>query len=64
MNMLLYLDPGIGAMIAQAAIAAFAGFVLFYKLIISKIKGWLGITNKSDDSNFDDMYKDQDLKNK
>ncbi|PQJ31003.1 hypothetical protein BST92_03225 [Nonlabens arenilitoris] len=63
MNILLYLDPGLGMMIAQAAIAAFAGFVLFYKTVVAKIKGWLGIKNKNEDSNFEDMYDDNDLKN-
>ncbi|GAK76324.1 MULTISPECIES: hypothetical protein [Nonlabens] len=62
MNTLLYIDAGLGMMIAQAAIAAFAGFVLFYKTLIIKIKGWLGITSKTDESSFDDMYDEKDLK--
>ena len=53
--MLLYFDPGLGAMIAQAAIAAFAGFVLFYKTVIATVKGWLGMNTKEEDS-FDDAY--------
>jgi hypothetical protein len=54
--MILYFDPGLGAMIAQAAIAAFAGFVLFYKTIISIVKGWLGMNPKDDTDSFDDAY--------
>ncbi|MGJ8685608.1 MAG: hypothetical protein ACSHWW_13340 [Nonlabens sp.] len=61
MNTLLYIDPNIGMMIAQGAVAAFAGFVLFYKTVIATIKGWLGM-NKDDDSSFDDMYDEQELK--
>lgn len=53
--MLLYFDPGLGAMIAQAAIAAFAGFVLFYKTVIATVKGWLGMNQEEKDS-FDDAY--------
>ena len=62
MNMLLYIDPSIGMMIAQAAVAAFAGFVLFYKTVIGKIKNWLGISEKTDDSSFDEIYEEQDIK--
>jgi hypothetical protein len=53
--MLLYFDPGLGAMIAQAAIAAFAGIVLFYKTVLATVKSWLGIKPKQKDS-FDDIY--------
>ncbi|MGB5982467.1 MAG: hypothetical protein WBG46_10020 [Nonlabens sp.] len=56
--MLLYFDPGLGAMIAQAAIAAFAGFVLFYKTVIATIKGWLGM-NAEDKDSFDDAYEEE-----
>lgn len=62
MNFLLYIDPSLGMMLAQAAVAAFAGFVLFYKTVIATIKGWLGISTKTDDSSFDEMYEDDDLK--
>ncbi len=53
---MLYFDPGLGAMIAQAAIAAFAGFVLFYKTIIAVVKSWLGMTPKAESDDFDDAY--------
>ncbi len=56
--MILYFDPGLGAMIAQAAIAAFAGFVLFYKTVIATVKGWLGMQDKNSDS-FDDAFEDE-----
>ncbi len=62
MNVLLYIDPSIGMMIAQAAVAVFAGIVLFYKTVIGKIKSFLGISKKTDASSFDDMYEEQDLK--
>ncbi len=62
MNFLLYIDPNIGLMIAQGAVAAFAGFVLFYKTVIATIKGWLGMNSNTDDSSFDDMYDENDLK--
>ncbi|ARN78989.1 hypothetical protein BST97_13875 [Nonlabens spongiae] len=57
--MVLYFDPGLGAMITQAAIAAFAGFVLFYKTVIATIKGWLGMKTQEKDS-FDEAYSNED----
>jgi hypothetical protein len=57
MNLSLYFDPGLGAMIAQAAIAAFAGFILFYKTCMSYIKAWLGIKKNKDADSFDEAYK-------
>lgn len=61
MNFMYYIDPSIGMMIAQAALAAAAGFVLFYKNALATIKGWLGIYKKKDESDFDSTYDDQDL---
>lgn len=57
MNFSLYFDPGLGAMIAQAAIAAFAGFVLFYKTCMMYIRGWLGVKKKEETDSFDEAYK-------
>ena len=57
MNFIRYFDPGLGAMIAQAAIAIFAGFVLFYKTCINFIKGWLGLRKKEKEDSFDKAYK-------
>jgi hypothetical protein len=58
MNYILYFDPGLGAMIAQAAIAALAGFVLFYKTAITTIKGWIGLKKQQKDSSFDSNYNE------
>lgn len=57
MHFSLYFDPGLGAMIAQAAIAVFAGFVLFYKTCINFIKGWFGLRKKEKEDSFDKAYK-------
>lgn len=61
----LYFDPGLGAMIVQAIIAAVAGVVLFSKNLMYKIKLFLGIAKKTDDDVFDDIdIKDSDIENK
>ena len=61
----LYFDPGLGAMIIQAVIAAVAGVVLFSKNLMYKIKIFLGITKPNDDELFDDIeIKDHDIENK
>ena len=57
----LYFDPGLGAMIIQAIIAAVAGVVLFSKNLMHKIKVLLGIAKDQNDDVFDDMeVKDSD----
>ncbi|WP_124979604.1 hypothetical protein [Nonlabens xiamenensis] len=56
MNELLYIDPGIGAMLAQAGIAAAAGVAIFYKTVLHTVKSWLGIQPKKDKADFDDVY--------
>lgn len=62
---LLYFDPGLGAMIVQAIIAAVAGVVLFSKNLIYKIKLFLGLVKKDDKDVFDDIdVKDSDIDNK
>ena len=62
-SIILYFDPGLGAMLIQGLVAAVAGFILFSKNIIFKIKSFLGLTNEKDDNfnsvNIDD--KDSDL---
>ena len=45
-----YFDPGLGAMIVQAVVAAAAGILLFSKNAMYKIKTLLGLTKKSEDS--------------
>ncbi len=46
----LYFDPGLGAMIAQAVVAAAAGILLFSKGVMYKVKSFLGLTKDKDDS--------------
>lgn len=52
-----YFDPGLGAMIVQALVAAGAAIALFSKTAMHKIKSILGI-NKNDD-----LYDDIDIEN-
>lgn len=60
----LYFDPGLGAMIIQAIIAAVAGVVLFSKNLMYKIKLFLGIAKTDKDDVFDDIeIKDSDIDN-
>ena len=42
----LYFDPGLGAMIVQAIVAAVAGVLLFTKNIVYKLKIIFGIIDK------------------
>ncbi len=61
----LYFDPGLGAMIVQAIVAAVAGVVLFSKNLMYKIKLFLGMTKKDGDDLFDEIsVKDSDTENK
>lgn len=58
----LYFDPGLGAMIIQAVIAAVAGVVLFSKNLMYKIKLFLGIAKDYKDDVFDDIeIKDSEI---
>lgn len=55
----LYFDPGLGAMIIQAIVAAVAGFLLFSKNLFLKVKLFLGLDkNNFDDELFDDIDTD------
>lgn len=58
---ILYFDPGLGAMIVQAAVAAAAGVVLFSKGVMYKIKSFFGLV-KEDDDTYDsiDIKEDTD----
>lgn len=56
---LLYFDPGLGAMIIQALVAAVAGVVLFSKNLMYKIKLFLGIAKKDEDTLYNDIDIDQ-----
>ncbi len=55
MNYLLYFDPGLGAMILQAIVAAVAGVILFSKNVMYKIKLFLGFTKPNEDDLFEDI---------
>lgn len=44
----LYFDPGLGAMIVQAVVAAAAGVLLFSKNAMYKIKSFFGLVKKED----------------
>ncbi len=54
----LYFDPGLGAMIAQAVIAAAAGVLLFSKNVMYKLKSFFGLIKEEDDS-FDSIDIDE-----
>jgi hypothetical protein len=62
-NFFLYFDPGLGAMIVQAIVAAAAGILLFSKTAMYKIKTLLGITKPQDDT-YDsiDIEEDEETK--
>ena len=60
----LYFDPGLGAMVIQAIVAAVAGIFLFSKNLLYKIKIFFNIIKEEDDL-FDDItIKDTDTENK
>ena len=62
---ILYFDPGMGAMIVQAIVAAVAGVVLFSKGFMFKIKSFLGLVKPHGEELFDDIeIKDSDIENK
>ncbi len=45
----LYFDPGLGAMIVQAVVAAAAGVLLFSKNAMYKLKSFFGLTKEDDE---------------
>lgn len=57
----LYFDPGLGAMVIQSVVAAVAGFFLFSKGIIFKIKSFFGLIKNTDDSYDDINLKEESL---
>ncbi|GAA3569881.1 hypothetical protein [Snuella lapsa] len=59
----LYFDPGLGAMVVQAIVAAIAGIVLFSKKLMYKVKSFFGIV-KRDSLFYDINVKDSDVKSK
>lgn len=61
----LYFDPGLGAMIIQAIVAAVAGVLLFSKNLVYKIKLFFGIVKNEDDDLFEAIdVEDSDLDTK
>jgi hypothetical protein len=59
----LYFDPGLGAMIIQAIVAAVAGVLLFSKNVLYKLKLFFGLVKEED--MFDDIdISDIDEENK
>jgi hypothetical protein len=61
---LLYFDPGLGAMILQAIVAAVAGVVLFSKNLIYKIKLFFGLAKKDENDLFDALnIEDPEVEN-
>lgn len=61
---LLYFDPGLGAMIIQAIVAAVAGVLLFSKNLMFKIKSFLGISKRESDIFEDIDVKDSEIESK
>ena len=60
----LYFDPGLGAMVIQAIVAAVAGVFLFSKNLMYKIKVFL-VVSKPEDDVFDDIdVKESDIESK
>ena len=59
---LLYFDPGVGAMIVQAIVAAVAGVLLFSKNLFYKIKLFFGLVKNQESSETIDIV-DADDKN-
>lgn len=55
----LYFDPGLGAMIAQAAIAAVAAVALFSKTVMFKIKSIFGLNKSQEEDNYDSIDLDE-----
>ncbi|MEZ4875077.1 MAG: hypothetical protein R2793_06435 [Flavobacteriaceae bacterium] len=60
----LYFDPGLGAMIVQAIVAAAAGVLLFSKNVMYKIKAFFGLVKKEGET-YDsiDIEKDKTQEN-
>jgi hypothetical protein len=46
----LYFDPGLGAMIVQAVVAAAAGILLFSKNVMYKVKSFFGLIKEKEDT--------------
>lgn len=55
----LYFDPGLGAMIVQAIVAAAAGILLFSKNVMYKVKSFFGLI-KEEDEHYDSIDIEDD----
>ncbi len=55
----LYFDPGLGAMIVQAVVAAAAGVLLFSKGAWYKVKAFFGLLKEEEDT-YDSIDMDED----
>jgi hypothetical protein len=62
----LYFDPGVGAMIVQALVAAAAGILLFSKGVLYKVKSFFGLIKENEDTydSIDVEEKDTDIDDK
>lgn len=58
----LYFDPGTGALIIQFFAAAVAGFLMFYKTVVAKIKAFFGIADKKQPDFMEDGDPDNEEK--
>ncbi len=60
----LYFDPGLGAMLVQAIVAASAGILLFSKGVMYKVKSFFGLVKEEEDTydsiDFDEQDTEKD----
>lgn len=59
----LYFDPGLGAMIVQAVVAAAAGILLFSKNVMYKVKSFFGLVKDEEDT-YDSIDVEEEDTNK
>ena len=59
----LYFDPGLGAMIVQALVAAAAGILLFSKNVMYKVKSFFGLVKEEEDT-YDSIDVEEEDTNK
>ena len=60
----LYFDPGLGAKIVQAVVAAAAGILLFSKGVMYKVKSFFGLIKENPDNHQGDDYDSIDIEEK
>lgn len=59
----LYFDPGLGAMLVQALVAAAAGILLFSKSVMYKVKSFFGLVKENEDTYDSIDIEEQDTEN-